>query len=103
MNRWKTTESVTNEAEIIHFGENVYVELNSLMAGRSVISSSVCMGGGLLKHEVPEEERVGENSLPHSSHPGSKNVGRRGESREGVSLSLAFKSTNLSHFALDYL
>lgn len=28
-------ESVTNEAEIIHFGGDVYVELPSLMAGPS--------------------------------------------------------------------
>lgn len=54
MNHWKTTESVTNEAEIIHFGENVYVELHSLMGSLSVISDSICMGGKELKYEVPK-------------------------------------------------
>lgn len=42
MNHWKTTESATNEAERIHFGGNVYVELHSLMAGLSLAAPRAC-------------------------------------------------------------
>jgi hypothetical protein len=34
---------VTNEAEIIHFGENVYAELHSLMARMLLLAAQ---GGG---------------------------------------------------------
>lgn len=60
MNRWKTTESVTNEAEIIHFGGNVYAELRPPMAA-SLISSRACTRAGVPKHEVP---RGRDNLMP---------------------------------------
>lgn len=98
MNHWKTTESVTNEAEIIHFGENVYVELHSLMGSRSVISDSICMGGKELKHEVPKS---GILQLPFSSQHLTPKQKIREYSTALMPLSVEFKCTNLILFVLD--
>lgn len=68
MNHWKTAESVTNQAEIIHLRENVYLELHSLMGSLSVISSSICMGGEELKHEVPIVLKTSSTILPSAAN-----------------------------------
>jgi len=85
MNHWKTTESVTNEAEIIHFGENVYVELHSLMGSCSVISHSICMGGRELKHEVPKEWDTSTAILFPTAYTKVENKGIQGSSNASVS------------------
>lgn len=105
MNHWKTTESVTNQAEIIHFGGNVYLELHSLTGSHSVISGSICMGGKEPKHEVPTELKTSSAIL--SSAVNTKGMGGVGWGRAGkmwggeehrqviLPLSLAFQCTNL--------
>lgn len=52
MNRWKTAGSVTNEAEIIHFGGNVYVELHP-RRWAPLISGRTSVRGGAPEHEGP--------------------------------------------------
>lgn len=79
MNHWETPESVTNEAEIIHFGGKVYTELRSLTAG-CLISDPLLLGGSM---EPSRARPLGDSSLAKSSHGRSKG-GRREEWR-GVS------------------
>lgn len=105
MNHWKTTESVTNQAEIIHFGENVYLELHSLMGSLSVINDSICMGGKELKHEVPTELKTSStilSSAVNTQRKGGDGWGRTRQMWGGeehrlvlMPLSLAFQCTNL--------
>ena len=52
MNHWKTTESVTNEAEIIHFGGSICAELHPRWLA-SLINSSLCSWVEVPEHEVP--------------------------------------------------
>lgn len=107
MNHWKTTESVTNQAEIIHFGGNVYLELHSLMGCLSVISNSICMGGEVLKHEVPIELKTSSTILSSAANTEEEKEGRGrgGGKRWGeqyrlvlMPLSAEFECTNLILF-----
>lgn len=82
MNHWKTTESVTNQAEIIHFGGNVYLELHSLMGCLSVISNSICMGGEVLKHEVPIELKTSSTILSSAANTREEKEGSGGRGEE---------------------
>lgn len=99
MNHWKTTESVTNEAEIIHFGGKVCAELHP----RCLAPRRRSVGSGEV--EVPEREvpAPGGTSMAISfptAHIGARGPGARGRVRP-PGLSLHAPRARGSRFALD--
>lgn len=104
MNHWKTTGSVTNEAEIIHLGGCVCAELRFRWLA-SLISGSTCSLVELPEHEVPQQGGTLMAILFQTAHIRAQGVGDVGE-EEGDRLrvpllSLHFQYINLSRFALD--
>lgn len=71
MNHWKTTESVTNDAEITHFGGNVYAEWPPPTAGLCHQQPPVRGRWGRGACSPPEVRFFGGNSHPSSSHQDS--------------------------------
>lgn len=78
MNHWKTTESVTNEAEIIHFGGYVCAELRFRWLA-SLISGSTCSLVEVRKHEVSQQGGTLMAILFQTAHTRAQGDGGVGE------------------------
>lgn len=106
MNHWKTTGSVTNEAEIIHFGGYVCAELRFRWLA-SLISGSTCSLVELPEHEVPQQGGTLMAIVFQTAHTRAQGDGGVGEGEEDrlraplLLLSLHFQYIHLSGFALD--